>query len=214
VPAEGLNTNQTMRDLLIATNNAGKIEEYRHLLQNIPFKIRTPAEIELNLEVSETGRTFEENASLKALAFAKASGILSLADDSGLEVDALNGEPGIRSRRYAGNEASDEERIKFLLDKLKDVPMEKRTARFRCVIAIASPEGQVELCSGECHGLIAFQPRGNLGFGYDPVFYFPELDKTLAELPMEIKNRVSHRGNAAREAVKILKRLAQSRNDP
>jgi len=209
-----LNTDQNMRDLLIATNNPGKIEEYRHLLENIPFKIRTPVEIGLNLEVTETGKTFEENASLKAMAFAKASGLLSLADDSGLEVDALNGEPGIRSRRYAGDHASDEERIKFLLDKLKDITWEKRTARFRCVIAIALPEGKIELCSGECSGLIAFQPRGNLGFGYDPIFYFPELDKTLAELPMEIKNRVSHRGNAAREAAKILNRLAQSGKDP
>ena len=131
--------------------------------------------------------------------------MLTLADDSGLEVDALGGEPGPLSARYAGKDASDISRISYLLARLKDVPGEKRTARFRCVIALATPDGEVELCSGECRGLITLEPRGELGFGYDPIFYFPGLDKTMAELPPEVKNRVSHRGQAAR---KVYQRLS------
>ena len=195
-----------MIKLLLATNNKGKVLEYRELLQGLPLDIVTPAMLGIKLEVEETGRTFEENARLKALAFAEAGRVLTLADDSGLEVDALNGEPGIRSSRYAGEGATDEDRIKFLLDKMKDVPEEKRTARFRCVIALAFPDGRVEFCSGECHGLITFEPRGSEGFGYDPIFYFPELKKTMAELPPEVKNRISHRARAAQEARKILER--------
>ena len=124
-----------------------------------------------------------------------------------MEVDALGGEPGPLSARYAGEGASDRERVDYLLSRLKDVPWSKRSARFRCEIAVATPEGHVELCSGECYGLITFGPRGEYGFGYDPVFYLPELDKTMAELPMEIKNRVSHRGWAARKAYQVLEKL-------
>jgi len=130
-----------------------------------------------------------------------------MADDSGLEVDALGGEPGRLSARYAGEGASDIDRINYLLTRLKDISWEKRSARFRCVIAIAIPDGSVELCSGECRGFITFSSRGERGFGYDPVFYLPELSKTMAELPMELKNQVSHRGQAAREAAKVLERL-------
>ena len=124
--------------LLLATNNAGKVKEFRSLLQGIPFELVTPKDMGIDTEVEENGTTYEENARLKACALAKESGLLTLADDSGLEVDALNGEPGVMSARYAGKNASDAERVKYLLSKIKDVPKEKRTARFRCVIAIAN----------------------------------------------------------------------------
>jgi XTP/dITP diphosphohydrolase len=192
--------------LLLATNNPGKARELKVLLQELPLELVLPGELGISGGVDEVGATFEENARIKATALAKRSGLLSLADDSGLEVEALGGEPGSLSARYAGEGASDRERVDYLLAKLKGVPWEKRTARFRCVIAIAEPEGEVELCSGECHGFITFEPKGKEGFGYDPIFYFPGLDQTMAELPFEIKNKVSHRGEAAREAVKSLRR--------
>ena len=163
--------------LLLATNNKAKVREYQSLLRGIPYELVTLAEQGITTEVDEVGETLEENARLKATALAAESRLLSLADDSGLEVDALGGEPGPLSARYAGEGASDKERISYLLTRLKDVPGEERTARFRCVIAIAAPDETVELCSGECRGLITLAPRGSHGFGYDPVFYLPELDK-------------------------------------
>ena len=190
--------------LLIATTNRGKALEYKALLSGIPYEIVTMPEQGLYLEVEETGATFEENARLKALALATESGLLSLADDSGLEVDALGGKPGVHSSRYAGEGASDEDRYRLLLDKLRDVPDGRRAARFRCVIAIAAPGGQVELYSGECPGVITKEPRGSNGFGYDPVFYLPELRKTMAELSPEEKNRISHRSQAAEKAREAL----------
>jgi XTP/dITP diphosphohydrolase len=193
-----------MEKLLLATNNQGKIEEYRYLLKGILYELVTPAQVGLKMDVPESGVTYAENACLKAVALAAAGKLLTLADDSGLEVDALNGEPGIHSSRYAGDGASDADRVAFLLAKLKDVPAAQRTARFCCVIAIAGLEGRTALCTGSCEGLITFAPRGQEGFGYDPVFYFPDLKKTMAELPPEVKNRISHRALAAREAVKIL----------
>ncbi len=193
--------------LLLATNNKGKVREYKSLLQGIPQKLVTPEEAGIVLDVDETGGSLGENARLKATAFSERSNLLTLADDSGLEVDALGGEPGPLSARYAGEGASDKQRVDYLLSRLKDIPWEKRTARFRCVIAIARPQGEVILCNGECRGFIAFEPRGEKGFGYDPIFYLPDLDKTMAELPLEIKNRISHRGQAARKAVEVLKRL-------
>jgi XTP/dITP diphosphohydrolase len=194
-----------MPKLLLATNNRGKAREYKSLLQGIPFELVTPAELGISTEVAEVGKSFEENARLKATTLAVEGRLLALADDSGLEVDALGGEPGTLSARYAGEGASDRDRVSYLLTKLEGVPREKRTARFRCVIAIATPEGEVELCSGECDGIIAFEPRGDRGFGYDPIFYLPELGKTMAELPPELKNKVSHRGRAAEKACQVLK---------
>jgi XTP/dITP diphosphohydrolase len=136
--------------------------------------------------------------------------LLALADDSGLEVDTLGGEPGRLSARYAGEGASDRDRIDHLLARLEGVPWEKRSARFKCVIAIATPGGKVEFCFGECQGFITFELRGGYGFGYDPIFYLPELDKTMAELPLVIKNQVSHRGRAVRGVSQTLKRLIGS----
>ena len=193
--------------LLIATNNRGKVEEYRSLLDGLPLEMVVPKEIGIKLDVEETGSTYEENARLKAVALAQAGNIVALADDSGLEVDFLGGEPGIRSSRYAGGGASDADRVKYLLGKLDGVTWNKRSARFRCVIAVAVPDGRVEFCSGICEGIITMAPCGDQGFGYDPIFYFPELKKTMAELPMDVKNRVSHRGKAARQVPDVLKRL-------
>lgn len=197
-----------MQRLLLATNNAGKLREYRSLFQGIPFQMVTPFDLGITAVVEENGATYEENARIKACALLNQSRLLTLADDSGLEVNALNGEPGVISARYAGEGASDDDRVKFLLDKLKNAPEEKRTARFRCVIAIAKIDGCVEFCDGECKGIITFVPRGENGFGYDPIFYFPELGKTMAELPFDIKNRISHRGKAAQKARLILQKIA------
>ena len=196
-----------MGKLLLGTNNQGKVREYMMLLRSLPFELVTPAEQGITTTVSEVGESLEENARLKATVLAEQSQLLTLADDSGLEVDALGGEPGRLSARYAGEGASDRDRINYLLSRLKDVPWTERSARFRCVIAVATPSGVVELCSGECRGFITFEPRGEKGFGYDPIFYLPELDKTMAELPLEIKNQVSHRGQAARKAYYLLERL-------
>lgn len=193
-----------MTKLLLATNNVGKRREYSLLLKGIPFQLTTPAEENKEMVVEETGATLEANAILKAMAFASYTKLLTLADDSGLEVDALGGEPGPLSARYAGGNASDKDLVGYLLSKLKGFPWEKRTARFRCVIAIADSSGEVQLCEGHCSGVITDEPKGSEGFGYDPVFYVPELGKVMAELSTEEKNQVSHRGRAARGAQKIL----------
>ena len=195
--------------LLLATNNQGKLRELRELLAGIPFEMVSPADIGLNLKAAETGRTYAANARLKAIAFASASGLLTLADDSGLEVDALGGAPGVLSARYAGDKATDADRVAFLLQKLKGVPWYRRGARFQCVIAIATPAGDLKLVTGSCRGLIAEQPRGTHGFGYDPVFFFPKLGKTMAELPPEVKNTISHRARAAVRAREVLLELAE-----
>jgi len=194
--------------LLLATNNAGKLREYRVLLEGIPYELVTPQDIGIKLDVDETGATYEANAKIKATTLMHASGLITLGDDSGLEVDALYGEPGIHSARYAGLNATDDDRIHYLLNKLKEVPFEKRTARFVCSIVIAESSGEVHLCEGICYGIIPLEPKGKYGHGYDPVFYVPELGKTMAELPMEIKNRISHRGKAARKAREILMEIS------
>jgi XTP/dITP diphosphohydrolase len=193
--------------LLLATNNQGKVLEYKSLLHDLPYELVTLAEQGITTVVSEEGESLEENARLKATVLAAKSQLLALADDSGLEVDALGGEPGRLSARYAGEGASDRDRFNHLLTRLKSVPEDKRSARFRCIIAIATPDGRVEFCSGECYGFITFAPRGEHGFGYDPVFYLPELGKTMAELPLSLKNQVSHRGRAARQVFRVLEKL-------
>lgn len=190
----------TRPKLLLATTNKGKVQEYLSLLSGIPYDIVTPAEAGITAEVAETGTTFEQNALQKATTLASISCVLTLADDSGLEVDALGGEPGSHSHRFAGENATDADRIAVLLARLKESPDKHRTAQFRCVIAVAEPHGKVELFSGACRGLIIDEPRGKNGFGYDPVFYIPELGKTMAELTFEEKNLVSHRARAAEKA--------------
>jgi len=197
--------------LLLATNNEAKVREYRSLLQGIPFELVTLAELGVTTTVDEVGESLEENARLKATTLAAEAHLLALADDSGLEVDALGGEPGRLSARYAGEGASDRDRVSYLLARLKGVPWEKRSACFRCIIAIATPDGKVELCSGECGGFITFEPKGEQGFGYDPIFYLPDLGKTMAELSLDIKNQVSHRGKAAKKVPQTLKGLGYDR---
>ncbi|MCH9051625.1 MAG: non-canonical purine NTP pyrophosphatase [Proteobacteria bacterium] len=235
--------------LLIATRNPGKMREYQDLLRNVPFDPVSLQDLGLTHEVEETGETFEENAWLKASEYAAISGLLTLADDSGLEVDALSGEPGVRSARYGGDACvNDQDRVALLLKNLENVPWEERGARFRCVIAIAAPakspltplyldadrEGErgspidkgglegdfrpspsdqphqptlVVQAGGTVAGMIQYTPEGDDGFGYDPVFYLPSYGKTIAQLSLDEKNRVSHRADAARKAVKILNKL-------
>ncbi len=192
--------------LLLATNNQAKVREYRSLLATVPFELVTLAERCITTVVDEVGTSLEENARLKATALATESHLVALADDSGVEVDVLGGAPGPLSARCAGEDASDRERVYYLLSLLKDVPWQKRSACFRCVIAVATPGGEVELCSGKCRGFINFEPKGEEGFGYDPIFYLPELGKTMAELPLEVKNRYSHRGQAVRKVYQVLKK--------
>ena len=240
----GRERSRVATQLLIATGNPGKMREYASLLQRIPFELVSLRDLGITHEVEETGRTFEENAWLKASEYAAISGLLTLADDSGLEVDALSGEPGVRSARYGGDTCdSDEDRVELLLKNMKDVPREERGARFRCVIAIVLPEGAkiplppsfakrgrsspplikggqegfrspagepptlIAQAEGYVAGMIQYEPQGDDGFGYDPVFYLPLYDKTMAQLPLEVKNKISHRANAAQKAVEPLKKL-------
>ncbi len=197
-----------MPKLLLATSNPGKIREYRFLLDGLDCQIATLAEEGIVEVVTESGNSYEQNARLKAITYAKLSQFPALADDSGLEVDALNGRPGVNSARFAGESATDAQRVSFLLAKLDGVPWEQRTARFKCVIAIATPDGQCETCCGECRGMVALEAKGESGFGYDPVFFLPEIGRTMAELPFETKNQVSHRGRASQKARQLLQQLA------
>ena len=231
-----------MNKILIATNNKGKVEELQNLLNDTGFQLLIPADIHLDLDVIEDGLTYVENATKKAIAFAQASNLISLADDSGLEVDALNGEPGLYSARYGsidGKKLSDGERRKYLLSKLQQYPR-PWTARFKATIAVAVPAhvtlsetkglfqsqpetlgspaknsitssrrpfGRVSHVEGICEGEIIPEERGTGGFGYDPIFLFPELGKTMSELGTDEKNRLSHRAKAVMKAKEALKSL-------
>jgi XTP/dITP diphosphohydrolase len=196
-----------MNKLLIATNNQGKVLELQELLTGSGIEFVTPAQINLQLEVEEDGSTYQENAGKKAIAFAQASGLISLADDSGLEVEALDGAPGLYSARYSPKPgAKDKDRRDFLLENLKDKPRPWK-AHFHATIAIAKPNGEVEFAEGNCYGEIIPEERGTGGFGYDPIFLMTDLGKTMAELEMEEKNRLSHRARAVIAAMPILKRI-------
>ena len=191
--------------MLIATNNSGKVDEYRRLLGCLPVELTTPSNEGVTEEPEESGDTFEENALIKARFYSEATDLPALADDSGIEVDALNGEPGVRSARYGGLPASDDDRNKLLLSNMSNVPWEKRTARFICVVAMVWPGDREETFQGACQGYVAFEPRGQEGFGYDPLFYYPNFGKTFGQVDAEAKDGVSHRGIAARKAVQRLK---------
>ncbi len=193
--------------LLIASNNSGKIREYQFLLRDLGFDILSPGDLAIAETVAEEGNTYEENARIKAVFYSRLGQVTALADDSGLEVDALGGRPGVRSARFAGEGADDAEKVNFLLSNLANVPWEKRAAHYKCVIAIATPEGRLDLCRGECHGMISFEVRGEQGFGYDPVFYLPEKGKCMAELPPEVKNQISHRAQAVATARLALRQI-------
>ena len=197
-------------ELLIATGNPGKVREYDELLAGLPVRCIGPADLGLHLEVAESGSTYAENAAIKAQAYAQASGRITLADDSGLEVDALNGRPGVYSARYGGPGMNDADRWRLLLQELDGVPWAQRSARFRCVIALATPAGELVTVEGVCEGIIAFEAAGENGFGYDPVFYLLEHDCTMAQLPESAKNLISHRGRAAQVARPLIVKLARS----
>jgi XTP/dITP diphosphohydrolase len=197
-----------MTTLLIATTNQNKLREYAAIFAGLPVQLRSLRDVGIDDDVEETGATFAENAQLKAEFYATRSGLLTLADDSGLEVAALNGEPGVFSHRYAGPDATDADRNALLLKKLDAVPFHSRLARFVCVIALVRPDGAVELVEGILPGVIELAPRGSNGFGYDPLFYVLDENATLAELPLDRKNQISHRALAARQARGVLERWA------
>lgn len=184
--------------VILASKNPHKLTELSVILSQHGFEIALESEYGLDIDVDETGTTFEENSLLKAEAVMKASGLPVLADDSGLMVDALDGAPGVYSARY-GHKSSDGERTAFLLENMKDVPDEKRTAKFVCVITCLWPDERKIVARGECPGVITREVHGENGFGYDPVFYLPELGMTYAELPSEQKNAISHRARALQE---------------
>ena len=184
--------------VILASKNQHKLTELSTILSQLGFEIALESEYGLDIDVEETGTTFEENSFLKADAVMKASGLPVLADDSGRMVDALDGAPGVYSARY-GHKASDKERTAYLLENMKDVPEERRGAKFVCVITCLFPDGRKIVARGECPGVIARAPHGENGFGYDPVFYLPELGMTYAELPSEQKNAISHRARALQD---------------
>ncbi|HET6453557.1 MAG TPA: XTP/dITP diphosphatase [Armatimonadota bacterium] len=194
-------------DIVVATRNKKKLEELKSLLSDMPIDVLSLLDFPNLPETPETGNTFAENAELKAKAAAQATGRIALADDSGLEVDALGGQPGILSSRFAGPEATDREKYMRILDLLEGVPDEERTARFKAAVAIATLEGETVLVEGTCEGRIAREPRGENGFGYDPIFYLPDLGLTMAQLPASEKNRISHRARALQSAKKVLREL-------
>ncbi len=196
-----------MPTLLLATTNPGKLREYREIFADLPYHLTSLDAQAIDLDVEETGATFAENALLKARTYAQISGMLTLADDSGLEIDALGGEPGVHSARWPTRDTPYTERFKLIFERLANLPPAQRTARFRCVIALANPAGWSEMVEGIVEGIIADAPRGENGFGYDPIFYVPALGSTTAELSPEEKHRISHRGRAARAAREVLLRL-------
>lgn len=192
--------------LLIATTNPGKVREYRALLDGLNVELVGLQDVGISTDVEETGATYEANAVLKARAYAEMSGLPTLADDSGLEVDALNGRPGVHSARYAPDSPT---RIQKLLTEMNGVPDNQRQARFQCVIALAWPDGRLDITRGTCEGVIAHEARGNNGFGFDPVFYLPEHNATMAEMPENFKNTISHRARAAQLLKPILEQALQ-----
>ncbi len=196
-----------MHRLLLATNNKGKVAEIKALLDGAGLTLLTPAEIGLTLEIQEDGLTYAENASKKAVAFSQASGMVAMSDDSGLEVDALEGLPGLHSHRFSPKpEATDADRRKYLLEKLQGM-RRPWTAHFQATVAVALPSGEVKLATGQCVGEIIPEEFGTNGFGYDPIFFIPELGLTMAELEMDEKNRLSHRAGAVKNALPILKEI-------
>ena len=194
--------------LLIATHNQGKVREYRAVLSDLPLEVTYLDAEGITFEAEETGATFADNAIEKARAYAAATGLLTWADDSGLDVDALHGAPGVLSARYGAPEArTDQDRNRLLLAHLAGVPEDSRTARFHCVVALVGPDGQVHTADGVCEGRIAFEPFGSHGFGYDPIFLVAEAGyaQTMAELDPAHKNTISHRGRAAQAAKRVLR---------
>lgn len=193
-----------MKRLIFATGNEGKMKEIRAILGDLDYEILSSKEAGVDIDIVEDGETFEENAIIKAKAVMEATGCLVLADDSGLEVDYLNKEPGIYSARYMGEKTPYRIKNQIIIDRLDGVPDEKRTARFVCVIAAAFPDGSVKTARGTIEGRIAYEPAGENGFGYDPIFYLPDRKMTSAQISAEEKNAISHRGEALRKIKEYL----------
>lgn len=204
-----------MARIVLASRNKGKIRELRELLaeSGIAAEVLSLADFPELPEIEEDGATFRENAVKKARIVAAATGLVTLADDSGLEVDALGGKPGVLSARFAGSHGNDSANNEFLLDRLQGITENHRTARFRCAIAITAPNGMTETCDGFCEGVIGFAPKGAGGFGYDPLFFIPEQGMTMAELPDGTKNRISHRAKAMQQAITMLLRVLADYSD-
>ncbi len=193
-----------MKKLIIATRNRGKVKEIKALLQTLSYDILSLEDLHININIVEDGLTFEENAVKKAREICRMTGHLTLADDSGLEVLALNNAPGVHSARFAGENANDEQNNKKLLSLMRNIEKGKRQARFRCCIALYYPEGKYITVEGTCNGSIAFEPRGSNGFGYDPLFIVEGYDQTFAQLPSHIKDTISHRARALQRLKDIL----------
>ncbi len=195
-----------MKQVVIATKNKGKAKDFEALFHPLGYEVITMFDVAPDMEIEETGTTFEENAVLKAETLAKELHTMVIADDSGLAVDALNGDPGVYSARYAGDH-DDEANIVKVLENMKDVPEDERKARFICCIALAGPTVETTTVFGACEGVILEEKRGTNGFGYDPIFFVPELNKSMAELTAEEKGAISHRGNAIRKLAEQLPTL-------
>lgn len=193
-----------MDKLIFATGNEGKMKEVRMILADLGYEIQSMKEAGISSDIVEDGKTFEENALIKARAISRESGCLVLADDSGLEVDYLDKAPGIYSARFLGEDTSYKVKNQYIMDKLEGVPEDKRTARFVCAIAAVFPDGREYTTRGTIEGIIGYEERGENGFGYDPIFFLPEYGKTTAELSPEEKNKISHRGNALRLMKEII----------
>lgn len=197
-------------DLVIATRNERKCREIKELLRGLDIEVKSLSDFPGAPHIEEDGNTFEENATKKAVGAARFTKKLALADDSGLEVEALGKEPGIHSARFAGKEQNDEANIAKLLKLMEGVPRKNRGARFRCCVAIAEPSGAVKVAEGSCEGSIGLKPQGSYGFGYDPVFVVPDYSQTFAQLDPEIKNKISHRARALEKAKKIISEYLRS----
>jgi len=194
--------------ILMATHNQGKVKEIRDLIKGHPVVFLSLSEVGDISEVIEDGETFEENALKKARSISAATGLATLADDSGLCVDALDGRPGVRSARYAGDNTSDEQKYFKILEEMRDVPEKLRSARFVCVLAFVTPDGTEELFRGTCEGQITHEPMGKSGFGYDPIFFFEKAGRTFGQMDRHSKNLVSHRGHALMQFADYLKSLS------
>ncbi|MEC1540585.1 XTP/dITP diphosphatase [Bacillus subtilis] len=193
-----------MKEAIIATHNPGKVKEFKGILEPRGYDVKSLAEIGFTEEIEETGHTFEENAILKAEAVAKAVNKMVIADDSGLSIDNLGGRPGVYSARYAGEQKDDQANINKVLSELKGIEKEQRTARFRCALAVSIPGEETKTVEGHVEGYIAEEPRGEYGFGYDPIFIVKDKDKTMAELTSDEKNKISHRADALKKLSMLL----------
>ncbi len=195
-----------MKKIVFATTNKNKIREVNMMMEGFDVKLIPMSELGIDVDIEETGTTFEENAIIKAKAICDLTGEIALADDSGLEVDYLDGAPGVYSSRFLGEDTPYEIKNDYIIDKLKDAKGKERSARFACAMAMVFPDGDVETCYGTIEGLIGYEQRGNNGFGYDPIVYVPEYEMTTGEMTPELKNSISHRGKALEQMKEVMKR--------